>query len=40
MKITLDLLDELNEEYGQEQRIAAFRSQCVIFLYLLTSVVM
>lgn len=24
MKITLDLLDELNEEYGQEQRIAAF----------------
>lgn len=24
MKITLDLLDELNEEYGKEQRIAAF----------------
>lgn len=24
MKITLDLLDVLNEEYGQEQRIAAF----------------
>lgn len=24
MKITLDLLDELNEEYGQKQRIAAF----------------
>lgn len=24
MKITLDLLDELNKEYGQEQRIAAF----------------
>lgn len=24
MKITLDLLDELNAEYGQEQRIAAF----------------
>lgn len=24
MKITLDLLDELNEEYGTEQRIAAF----------------
>ena len=24
MKITLDLLDELNEEYGQEKRIAAF----------------
>ncbi|MFR3290024.1 MAG: hypothetical protein ACLTSG_06955 [Lachnospiraceae bacterium] len=24
MKITLDLLDELNAEYGKEQRIAAF----------------
>ena len=24
MKITLDLVDELNEEYGKEQRIAAF----------------
>ena len=24
MRITLDLLDELNEKYGQEQRIAAF----------------